>query len=150
MRWTLWLAVAGIPFSYGTSALFARVGPEAIGTYGLLGVYISVVATFFYAGGNAVTVRYVAEFDGVRRLSFLLSYFAVVSVFILPWLALALAWPMGLRYLFGEVGGARFQQVIVWLAPLYLLFLLVQSALRGMLEMALAQLLMRAVSVVAF
>jgi O-antigen/teichoic acid export membrane protein len=150
MRWTLWLALVGIPFSYGTSALFARVGPDAIGTYGLLGVYISLVGTFFYVGGNAVTVRYVAEFEGTRRLSFVISYFAVVAVLIVPWLVMALAWPAGLHYLFGEVGGTRFQQVIVWLAPLYLLFLLVQSALRGMLDVAMAQLLMRGVSVISF
>jgi len=50
MRWTLWLSVLSVPFSYGTTILLARSGPQVLGTYGLLMVYIGLVASLFYLG----------------------------------------------------------------------------------------------------
>ena len=43
MRWTLWLSVLAAPFSYGTTIILARAGPEVVGTYGLLLLYITIV-----------------------------------------------------------------------------------------------------------
>ena len=36
MRWTLWLSLLALPFGYATSFLLARIGPEALGAFGVL------------------------------------------------------------------------------------------------------------------
>jgi O-antigen/teichoic acid export membrane protein len=147
VRWTFWLGALAVPFSYGTTFLLARAGPEVLGTYGILGVYASVVASVFYVGGSAVTIKYVSELGGSKRLSFLVSYFGVLCLAITPWLTGGTLWPEALYYLFGNVGDSRFQLLVVWLSPVYILLLLVISALKGMLDMAWAQALSRAIPI---
>jgi O-antigen/teichoic acid export membrane protein len=150
MRWTLWTGIVGVPFSYATNVLLARVGPETIGTYGVLGIYAGAVATFFYLGGNAVTVKFMAECEPSRRMSFLVSYFAVMCIALIPVFFLTSLRPDLLEYLFGRAGGQRMQLLMVWLAPVYLLFLLVLSTLKGLLDLAVAQLLTRMVPILSF
>jgi O-antigen/teichoic acid export membrane protein len=150
VRWTFWLAVLAVPFSYATTLLLARLGPDVLGVYGVLGVYASAVGSFFYIGGNAVTIRYVSELKDGKRLSFLVSYLAALLVALAPWLIAATMWPRSLSYVFGEVGDTRFQLLVVWLSPVYVLLLLVQSALKGTLDMAWAQGLSRAIPIGSF
>ncbi len=150
MRWAVWLAALAVPFSYGTTALLARTSPEAIGTYGLLTVYLGLVTAFFYLGGDTVVVKFVPELEAEERLSFLISYFAVICAALLPWLAAAALWPGPLRYLFGQGSSARFQLLILCLSPIYILFCVVAAALKGMLEIRSAQLLLRLLTVGSF
>ncbi len=150
MRWTVWLAALAVPFSYGTTTMLARTSPEALGTYGLLTVYISLVTAFFYFGGDTVVIRFVPELKLEERLSFLASYFLVICVALLPWLAAAAAWPGNLHYLFGERGGAPFQVLLLCLSPVCVLFWLVVAALKGMLEMRWAQTLVRVLTIGSF
>jgi O-antigen/teichoic acid export membrane protein len=150
MRWTFWLSVLGVPFSYGTSVLLARTGPEVIGTYGLLMVYIGVVATLFYMGGDPVVIKFVPELRSDQRISFLLSYFVVIAVWLGGWMALATAWPRGLHYLFGDDGGTRFQLLVIYLSPLYVLFSMTIAAHKAGLDMRTAQLLGRILTVASF
>src|SRR5260370_38093149 len=70
MRWTLWLSLLALPFSYLTNFLLARIGPEALGTLGVLSVYIGVVFVVFFLGGSAVPMRFLTELDSDRRGSF--------------------------------------------------------------------------------
>lgn len=150
MRWAVWLAALALPFSYGTTALLARTSPEAIGTYGLLTVYLGLVTAFFYLGGDTVVIKFVPELEAEERLSFLASYFAVICAALLPWLAAAALWPGLLRYLFGQGGSARFHVLILCLSPIYILFCVVAAAFKGMLEIRWAQLLLRLLTVGSF
>lgn len=150
MRWTLWLSALAAPFGYGTSALLARTGPEVIGTYGLLMIYITLVSSVFYLGGDATVVKYVPEIEPHRRPDFLATYLLIILLGLLPWLALAALWPRGLHYLFGSQGGASFQLLVLCLSPIYIVFSLVAAALKGMLEMAWAQVLLRMVTIGSF
>lgn len=150
MRWTVWFSAISIPFSYGTAILLARTSPEAIGTYGLLSVYIGVVLGLFYLGGDAVAIRFIPALDPEKRLSFLTSYFFVVCLSVVPWLAAAAIWPGKLHYLFGEQAGQRFQLVLLILSPLSILASLVGAALKGMLEISWAQIINRLVTIGSF
>src|SRR5262245_12275207 len=78
MRWSVWLSILAAPFGYGTTVLLARVGPDVLGTYGLLMVYIGVVSSLMYFGGDAVTIKFVPTLSVPRRLSFLASYYLVI------------------------------------------------------------------------
>jgi O-antigen/teichoic acid export membrane protein len=148
MRWTLWLSVLATPFSYGTTILLARAGPEVIGTYGLLMVYIGVVSSLFYLGGDAVCIKFIPELSADRRASFIVSYFLILLATLIPWLVLAASWPRGLRFLFGEEGSFSF--FVLCLSPIYLCFALVVAALKAELEMRWAQLMMRTLTIGSF
>jgi O-antigen/teichoic acid export membrane protein len=150
MRWTMWLSILAVPFSFGTNVILARTDPEAIGTYGLLAVYIGLVAAFFYLGGDPVIIKFIPELGPEKRLSFLLSYALVVSVTLCLWLAVVLKWPDKLHYLFGDRGGPSFYVLALCLSPIYILFSMVVAALKGLLEIRWAQSLMRALNIGSF
>lgn len=150
IRWTFWLSVLAAPFGYGTSTLLARTGPDVIGTYGLLMVYVALASTVFYFGGDAVVVKFIPEIDPTLRPDFLMSYFGVILLALLPWLVAAAIWPAGLHYLFGSQGGARVQYLLLCLSPVYIVYCMTAAALKGVLELAWAQVILRLVTVSTF
>lgn len=150
MRWTVWLSAISVPFSYGTTILLARTSPEAIGTYGLLSVYIGVVLGLFYLGGDAVAIKFIPTLAPEEQLSFLGSYFLVVCLALLPWLAVAAIWPRTLHYLLGEEASQSFELALLVLSPLSILFSLVGAALKGKLEIGWAQIINRIITIGSF
>src|SRR5579863_6116736 len=86
MRWTVWLAALAMPFNYGTTILLARTSPEAIATYGLMIVYITVVSSLFYFACGQVSLQFVPAFSPDQRLALLFSYFIVICKCLIPWL----------------------------------------------------------------
>ena len=150
MRWTVWLSAVSIPFSYGTTVLLARTSPEAIGTYGLLSVYIGAVLGLFYLGGDAVAIKFIPELDPEHRLSFLVSYFTIVCLAVLPWLAAAAIWPQLLHYVFGEQTSESLGMLLLILSPVCILASLTGAALKGMLEISWAQIMARLVTIGSF
>jgi O-antigen/teichoic acid export membrane protein len=150
MRWTVWLSVIAAPFSYCTNILLARVGPEVLGTYGLLGVYMSLVTCIFYLGGDAVCIKFIPELEPPDRLPFFASYFTLICLTLLPWLVVAYFWPAGTQYIFGREHNPSFYFVVIALSPVYILFLMVAAALKGTLEIRSAQIVLRMLPIGAF
>lgn len=146
MRWTLWLAAAGVPFSYATRVLLARLGPECLAVYGLLLVYIGFVSGFLFLGGNAVAIRYMPALAQARRAAFLRTYALVIGAAWLPWVVVVGLDPGAMAWLFGGQGRG-FALTMMALAPLPILFSLLLAALKGMLDLAWAQMLYRSVTV---
>lgn len=150
VRWTLWLAAVGLPLGFGTRLLLARAGPQVIGDFGALLLYIRFVATFLFFGGNAVAIRFLPCVAPARRRSFLSTYAAIVLLAFLPWLVLAAAWPRGLHYLLGDLGGPELERRLLWLAPIAIVFSLLTAALKALLRIREAQLLARLVTAGSF
>ena len=143
MRWTVWLAAASIPFSYCTSTLLAKTGPEVLATYGLLSVYIGLVTAFLYLGGDTVVIKYLPSVPEGLRSRFVASYFSVVLVALTPWLVIAVLWPEGVGYLFGQHSVTRFNRWILATAPLPIAYAMICAALKATLDIAWAQILAR-------
>ena len=143
MRSTIWLAGLAIPFSYGTTILLARTSPEAVGTYGLLSAYIAFVSCILYLGGDAVAIKFIPELKNDKRMSFLVSYFLVICVALIPWFAVGTLWPNLLHYLLGKHSNSSFQMLILYMAPISILVSLIGASLKGLLEIAPAQALAR-------
>jgi O-antigen/teichoic acid export membrane protein len=146
VRWTLWLSLLALPFSYATNVLLARIGPEALGTFGVLNVYIGVVFVFFFLGGCAVPMKFLPGMTTDRRSSFLASYGLVILLSFLPWLLLATWRPQLLHFLFGNAGTPHLQLQLIYLSPLCLAYLLMITSLKGILEMKWAQILDRGIT----
>jgi O-antigen/teichoic acid export membrane protein len=147
LRWALWLTLLSTPFSYGITVLLARTGPEVLGTYGMLTVYLAVVTCFFYLGGDTVSIKFLPELPRERRVPFVLSYALVVATWFGGWLVLLAIWPESLRLLFGKVGDRGFHLLLIGLASTSLLLNLVVGALKGLLEIQLAHALVRSITV---
>ncbi len=146
MRWTLWLSLLALPLSYVTNILLARIGPEALGTFGVLNVYIGLVFVFFFFGGCAVPMKFLPEMDASRRSSFLTSYGLIVLVSLIPWVVIATWRPHLLHFLFGDAGTPSLQLRLIYLSPVCLVYLLMVTSLKGVLEMKWAQILDRSIN----
>jgi O-antigen/teichoic acid export membrane protein len=140
LRWSVWLSALAVPFSAGINLLLARVGPETIGTYGLLSVYIGLVAAFLYLGGDTVVIRFIPECKREDRISFLASYLAIICASLVGWLVFIHYFPGLVRLVFGKGGGGdRFHFLILCVAPIPIAFNMTMSALKGMLEIRWSQ-----------
>jgi O-antigen/teichoic acid export membrane protein len=147
IRSTVWLAALSTPFSYGTTILLARTSAEAVGTYGLLAAYVAFVSCILYLGGDAVAMKFMPEVEKGMRPSFLISYYAIICVALIPWFVIGAIWPDKLHYIFGTRSSPSLQLFILYLAPLSILFSLIVASLKGLLEIAPAQGLARLQSV---
>ncbi len=150
IRWTLWLTLIAVPFSFGTRLLLAHMGPHVLAVYGLLLVYINFVSTFFLLGGNAVIIRYLPAVAPSLRRGFLYAYGLVVAAWLGLWVLPALFAPGWLHLMFGALATARLCRLAILLAPLGILFSLALAALNGLLEMDRVQLFYRMVTIGSF
>lgn len=150
MRWTVWLSAISIPFSYGSTILLARAGPEIVATYGLLGVYIAMILGLLYLGGDAVAIKFIPELPPEKRLAFFVSFFAIVCLSVVPWIIAASIWPRSLQYLLGKEVSPSFELVLLFLAPITILSSLVSAGLKAVLEIRWAQVIFRLATISSF
>lgn len=133
-KWTLGLSLAVIPLSYGTNIILGRTSPEALGTYGLLAVLRSVVATFFMFGGSQVIVKFLPELESKKKSAFLFSYavltFGVAAIL----LSLALLSPATLTYLTRSEIDVRFLPYLWVLVPIVLIQQISLAVLQARME----------------
>jgi O-antigen/teichoic acid export membrane protein len=149
MRWTVWLSALAVPFSAGTNLLLARIGPETIGVYGLLSVYIGLITAFLYFGGDTVVIRFIPECREEDRASFLVSYLLVILTLQFGCLVVAYFFPAVPRIVLGDGGGDGFRFFVVCLAPLPIAYWIVVASLKGMLDIRVSQILSKLVPISA-
>jgi O-antigen/teichoic acid export membrane protein len=147
MRWTVWLSAIAIPFSVSVNLLLARVGPETIGVYGLLSVYVSLTSAFLYFGGDGVVIRYTPDCRPDQRGSFLVSYLAVILALMTVCLVFAWCFPRALSLAFGESHGDPSNFYLLCLAVVPIAFAMVVASLKGMLEIRFSQVLMKLLAI---
>jgi O-antigen/teichoic acid export membrane protein len=95
MRWTVWLSALAVPFSVGSNLVLARVGPEMLGVYGVLSVYVGLIASFLYFGGDTVVIRFIPDCREGERASFLVSYLGVILAVLSGCLVVVYCSPVG-------------------------------------------------------
>jgi O-antigen/teichoic acid export membrane protein len=149
MRWSVWLSSVALPCGAAINLLLARVSPETIGTYGLLSVYIGFIVAFLYFGGDALVIKFIPGCAPSGRASFIASYLAVVFALLIIWLAFAWLCPAALALVLGRQTDPRFNFILLCLAPVPILFYVVVAALKGMLEIRLAQMLAKLLTVIS-
>lgn len=146
MRWTLWLSIASAPLGFVTTIVLGRIGPDLLGTYTVLSMYIAITSVFLFFGGNGVAIKFLPELAPEDRGAFLLSYFFLTLLAVLPYQIAGSLWPQGLRYVLGSEISNRFAILLIWLAPLYILFSILLAALKGLLEIKWAQIYNRLIT----
>ena len=146
----VWLSAIAVPFSVAVNLLLARVGPETLGVYGLLSVYVSLTSAFLYFGGDTVVMRYIPECRPEERASFLVSYLSVILAVMSGWLVFAWFCPAAMRLALGKTGGARLHFLVLFLAVVPIIFAMVVASLKGMLEIRVAQMLAKLLPITSF
>ena len=141
MRWTVWLSAVAAPLGACTNLLLARVSPETIGVYGLLSVYINLIASFLFFGSETVVIHFIPKCREEDRVSFLISYLLVILPALFGCLVIAHFFPETLRIVLSEGGGERFRFFVVCLAPLPIAYWMILAALKGMLDIGFSQML---------
>ncbi len=150
MRWSVWLSAVAMPFSVGTNLLLARVGPETVGVYGLLGVYIGLITAFIYFGGNTVVIRFIPECKREDRAAFLASYLLVIFAVLSFWLVFAHLFPSSLGLVLGQGPAGRFRFIILCLAPIPIAFSMIFAFLKWLLEIRSSQTLLKLLTIISF
>jgi len=141
------VSVTTAPFGYLTSLILARISPEAVGAYSIMGIYLGVVSGILYFGGGTVTIRFLPALPKERRFSFLGSYFLfTLSVVVIASVCLA-SYPQAIKFLIGREVDVHIALLLLWLSPLPLLFFSALAALKGLMKVTQAQSLMRATTV---
>lgn len=141
MRWSVWLSCIAVPLGATINLLLARVGPDTIGVYGLLSVYVGMVSAFLYFGGDTVVIKFTPECAARDRVSFLLSYLLVILIAVVPWLTFAYLSPASVSRILGYGAGERGNFLLLCLAPIPIIFQMTVACLKGMLEIKYSQIL---------
>jgi len=81
VRSVIVLNLASLPLSFATNILLGRVSADALGYYGAVYVLVGTYFTFGVFGGSMVLTRVVPAMARRDRVSFVLSYVALVLVF---------------------------------------------------------------------
>ena len=139
MRWTVWLSAIVVPFSAAFNLMLARLGPETLAVLGLLSVYIGLVSSVLYFGGDSVIIRFIPDCRREDRAAFLCSYLLLILTFLGVWLLLVGTYPNVLRLILGHHVDGRVNFLLICLAPILIVFQMVVACLKGMLEIKLSQ-----------
>jgi len=80
LRWSIILSSMSFPAGYLTMIILGRLSPEALGTYGLIGLLTNIILGLVYFGGNAVIIKFVPMLPKNKFFSFLVTYTGLVSL----------------------------------------------------------------------
>jgi O-antigen/teichoic acid export membrane protein len=134
IKWLTLLSVLASPLAYGVNVLFGKLGPEILGTYGLVMLLSTLIPTFLLFGGNQVVVRFLPTLPSNKKLGFLASYGALVTA--LAAVALIFVWanPSVVAYLSQRDLQRDWLPLLVALAPVLLLLHLATGTLWAEME----------------
>lgn len=99
-KWLLVTNIIGGPASYFISLLLGKTGPEALGSYALVQVFMGVITTFVVFGGRAVLSNFVPKVPTAElRGKMIWAYSAMLLVLMVGVLVLFRVFPSWLEFL---------------------------------------------------
>jgi len=137
------LSLAAVPISYLTQVVLARTSQQAVGIFGSILIWSALALCFFFFGGNSVLIKFLPELPRERRFPFLLSYGGIVLGFTVLCMGILALFPGPLRYLAGPGTMKVVLPLLFLIGAVNILQQFLLSALKGFLELGVAQLLMR-------
>ena len=105
IRLVMILNLATIPLSLATNLLLGRTAAEALGWYGAVQIFIAAFNAFLILGGLPVFTRLVPPMREEERVTFLVTYFALVLGILTVVTAVAGLVPHTVQAVFGHFGG---------------------------------------------
>jgi O-antigen/teichoic acid export membrane protein len=124
-----------VPIGYATNIVLGRISPEALGIYGLLGIFVTFTTTLILFGGNNAFAKYLPEMGAKKRAAFLSSYALVIFAIAVLITIILYLYPQILSELFGQQFPQNFLNYFVIFVPILLLFFIFNYTLNGLLEL---------------
>lgn len=90
---TILLTLLSVPLTYGTNIILGRIGPEALGTYGLVLVFIAIINAFILFGGNTIIIKILPEIGDDKKIPFLRTYVAIALIISIIFIILSALFP---------------------------------------------------------
>lgn len=143
IRVTFLLSVLAVPVSYLTQVVLARTSHEAVGLFAGVLLWAGFVQCFYYFGGNPVLIRYLPIVPAPQRPSFLLSYGAMVLGLTLLGMLFFSFVPDLFRSFAGPTMGGYVFPLFFLVALVTIFYQVAVTALKALLELAVAQVLIR-------
>lgn len=127
-------SLLSIPLTYGINVILGRISPEALGTYGLVLVFIAVITTFILFGGNTLVIKMLPEIKDDKKIPFLLTYLALTLFIAFIFIIFILFFP-GVFKLITQINltSMVFKFFILFI-PVVIIQQIILYALNGMME----------------
>ncbi|MFV9690064.1 MAG: polysaccharide biosynthesis C-terminal domain-containing protein [Desulfobacteria bacterium] len=149
-RWTLGLSAVSMPVAYGTNIMLGRINPEALGTYGVISLFVSTVTTFILFGGGSVLVKFLPEVDTPRQLPLVFSYFTFSMSTALILAVFVFLYPDVVNFIIQEDIEVSVVRCLLILIPLIVFQQILVFALNGFMEIGLSVLSQKVVTIANF
>ena len=144
IKWTTILTLLSMPAAYLMQILLARVTPEALGTYSVLTLYLSILFTFAFFGGSSVLSNFLPKIEEKRKLEFILSY-SVIILGLLVMLSIFIT--LFSNVLKKSISDTEYAKdlfpYLLLLGPLFITYKIMESSLYGIMKLKAASILNR-------
>lgn len=143
-KWTIFISILVVPLTYLLHMLLGRVGPEVLGTYSSIQIFIQSINTFVLFGGLSVLANFIPKMRDKDKISnFLFSYIIIVVIISFCSVLLLCFFPSLIKYLFKENLTNTLLYFFMLFAPVVIIFQLIRNALYGLLEIKISSILAR-------
>lgn len=144
--WTL----LSVPLTYGTNIILGRIGPEALGTYGLVLVFIAVINAFILFGGNTIIIKMLPEVENNKKGAFLRIYIAIALIIAIIFILLNALFPSIFKLITQiDLTSEVFNFAILFI-PIVVIQQFILYALNGMMEISISVFLEKIIPVLNF
>ena len=145
-KWAIILTAISLPLGYGTNIVLGRISPEALGTYGIIIIFVSIVITFILFGGNTALVKYLPEVGNSRQVSLIIGYLALSFIIAVPFMLGLYFCPQVINFLLKKGIEANLLTHLFLLIPVIILQQIIMFSLNGLMEIKLSVLSQRILS----
>lgn len=133
-KWLVLLSAISLPLGYVSNIILGRISPQALGTYGIINIFITIIVTFILFGGGTVLIKYLPEVGNPRQRSFILGYLLLALGISVPFILLFLYYPQILNPLLSKAVRGTLSKYIVLIVPIVIIKQIVISSLSGLME----------------
>ncbi len=149
-KYAILLTALTIPLSFGTNIILGRISPEALGTYGLVLIFIAAINTFILFGGNTVVVKMLPELKDDKKIPFLFTYTIIAFLIALIFIVLILFFPNVFKLMTQINLNPLTLKLFILFIPIVIIQQLILYALNGIMEIKISVVLEKVAVVVNF
>ena len=146
-KYTVLLTLLTIPLTYGVNIILGRISPEALGTYGLVLIFIAVITTFILFAGNTLVVKKLPEIEDNKKLSFLLTYMLLTLFASVIFIILMLLFPNIFKLITQTELTPTVLKFFILFVPVVIIQQLVIYSLNGIMEIKTSVILQKIIPV---
>jgi O-antigen/teichoic acid export membrane protein len=143
-KWIIIMFSLAMPLTYMLQVILGRLGPEFLGTYSTIQVFLQSLVTFVVFGGTAVLSNFIPKAnsnDSIAR--FVYTYFLILVISMIIFFITLYCFPSLIKSLFDRDISKLFFGFIILFSFVHLVSHFIQNVLNGFIEIKLFSILLR-------